>query len=130
MSEDNDDDNSNNDDNTDIPGDDNAETGSIGSTDTQEDPTPRLALRELIAAFSRLPPEDNNDNKASTERTNCSVLPATTRKQRDETTDQHKISNQTKQRDETTDQHQNKQPNKTMGRNNGPTKKAQLSYMD
>jgi hypothetical protein len=39
--------------------DDNAETGSIGSTDTQEDPTPRLALRELTA-FSRLPPEDDN----------------------------------------------------------------------
>jgi hypothetical protein len=34
MSEDNDDDNSNNDDNTDIPGDDNAETGSIGSTES------------------------------------------------------------------------------------------------
>jgi hypothetical protein len=26
----------------------------------QENPTPRLALRELIAAFSRLPPEDDN----------------------------------------------------------------------
>jgi hypothetical protein len=26
----------------------------------QEDPTPRLAPRELIAAFSRLPPEDDN----------------------------------------------------------------------
>jgi hypothetical protein len=25
-----------------------------------EDPTPRLAPRELLAAFSRLPPEDNN----------------------------------------------------------------------
>jgi hypothetical protein len=32
----------------------------------QEDPTPRLAPRELIAAFSRLPPEDNNDDKAET----------------------------------------------------------------
>jgi hypothetical protein len=39
----------------------------------QEDPTPRLAPREVIAAFSRLPPEDditdipednNNDDKA------------------------------------------------------------------
>jgi hypothetical protein len=33
----------------------------------QEDPTPRLAPRELIAAFSRLPPEDNNnDDNAET----------------------------------------------------------------
>ena len=72
-----------------------------GLSEDQEEPTPRLAPRELIAAFSRLPPENNGTKQ----RTNI------------------KISNQTKQRDETTDQHQNKQPNKTMGRNNGPTTK-------
>jgi hypothetical protein len=33
----------------------------------QEDPTPRLAPREIIAAFSRLPPEDDNDDDAESE---------------------------------------------------------------
>jgi hypothetical protein len=76
MSEDNDSDNHNDGDNNNNDDNNNAETGSIGSTDTQEDPTPRLALRELIAAFSCLPPEDdntdsndgdnrNNDNKSN-----------------------------------------------------------------
>jgi hypothetical protein len=31
-----------------------------GLSEHQEDPTPRLAPRELIAAFSRLPQDDNN----------------------------------------------------------------------
>ena len=31
-----------------------------GLSEDQEEPTPRLAPRELIAAFSRLPPEDDN----------------------------------------------------------------------
>jgi hypothetical protein len=90
MSEDNDGDNDNSDDNGDDDGDNDNNTDwrqvtkgrravthtderrvtpvrnqFLGLSEDQEDPTPRLAPRELIAAFSQLPPEDDNAETGS-----------------------------------------------------------------